>query len=58
MVSDNTVHKAFRIHKTLIDFKQNPLIREIFYFYYLSQLYIGFNLDQSPHNHEWISTCK
>ena len=39
MVSDKTIHKAFRIHTTL--FKQNPL--EIFFLFSLfSKLYIGF----------------
>ena len=39
MVSDKTIHMAYRIHKTL---STNP-IRAIFYFHYLPKLYIGFN---------------
>ena len=41
MVSDKTIHKTFRIHKTLL----TKPISEIFYFHYLSKLYFVFNLD-------------
>ena len=37
MVSDKTIHKAFRIHKTLL----TKPIRELFYFHYLPKLYVG-----------------
>ena len=37
MVSDETIHKAFRIHETL----QTQPIRG-FFFHYLPKLYIGF----------------
>ena len=39
MVSDKTIHKAFRTHTTI-----NKPIREIFHFYCLPKLYIGFNM--------------
>ena len=38
MVSDKTIHKAFRIHKTVTE-----SIRECLDFQYLPKLYIGFN---------------
>ena len=44
MVSDKTIHKAFRLHKTL----QTKPIREFFnYFHYLPKLYIGFKIAKS-----------
>ena len=39
MVSDKTIHKAFKTH----EYKQNPKIWEFFYFHFLPKLYIGFN---------------
>ena len=38
MVSDKTIHKAFRIQKT-----QTKPIRENFHFHFLPKLYIGIN---------------
>ena len=39
MVSDKMIHRAFRTRTTL--YKTKP-IREIFHFYHLPKLYIGF----------------
>ena len=39
MVSDNTIHKAFKINKTLL----NKPIKEMVYSHYLSKLYFGFD---------------
>ena len=40
MVSDKTIHKAFRTHTATCSSKKP--IREIFQFHYLPKLYIGF----------------
>ena len=42
MVSDKTINKAFRIHKTL---STKAMIREISYFHYLPKLDFGFKLN-------------
>ena len=43
MVSDKTIHKACRTHKTLYN-SVNPLAMIFFFFYYLPKLYIGFKV--------------
>ena len=43
MVSDKTMHKAFRTHTTLL----TKPITEIFHFRYLPKLFIGFNVFSS-----------
>ena len=43
MVLDKTIHKAFRIHKTL----QTKPIRDFFFLHNLPKLYIGFNVEQN-----------
>ena len=61
MVSDKTIHKAFRTHKTLF-YKQNPLDTFLYFFYYLQKLHYGFMehhvLTHSLHFNDYKSVIK
>ena len=57
MVSDKRIHRAFRT-PTALFIKQNPLLRQNFYFHHLTKLYIGFKSNVLPKHCKYVCNAR